>query len=61
MKAAFLVAAVLATTGAVFHFAAPVHAGRDSGRPPAVRKSLASESLSLPLFFERSLIEITPL
>ena len=52
MKAAFLVAAVLATTGVVFHFAAPVHAGKASGRQPAVRKSLASESLSLPLFFE---------
>jgi hypothetical protein len=52
MKAAFLAAAMLATTGVVFHFAAPVHAGRASGRQPAVRKSLASESLSLPLFFE---------
>jgi uncharacterized repeat protein (TIGR01451 family) len=52
MEAAFLVAAMLAIAGVVFHFAAPDHAGRDGGRQSAVRKSLASESVSLPLFFE---------
>jgi uncharacterized repeat protein (TIGR01451 family) len=55
VTSAFL-AVVIATAGVVFHFATAVHAAKAGGRPPAVHKSLASESLpkslSLPLFFE---------
>ncbi len=60
VKAAFLVSVVLAAAGFVFYFSASVHVAKAGGRPPAVHKSLASESrpkslpksLSLPLFFE---------
>ena len=56
VRAAFLVALVLAAAGFVFYFSASVHVAKAGGRPPAVHKSLASESvpksLSLPLFFE---------
>ena len=52
MKAAFLMAAVLATAGVVFHFATAVHAAKASGPRPAVHKLLSSTALSLPLFFE---------
>lgn len=61
MKAALLVAAVLAIVGVAFYFATAVHAAKASGPgsaelKPAAHKALSStslpKSLSLPLFFE---------
>ncbi|MBZ5665173.1 MAG: SBBP repeat-containing protein [Acidobacteriia bacterium] len=52
MKAAFLAGAVLATAGVASYFAGGVHAAKAGAPSPAAHRTLASKTLSLPLFFE---------
>ncbi len=52
MKAAFLAAAMLAIASAVFYFGTAIHAAKGSGLKPGAQKATASNSLSLPMFFE---------
>ncbi len=51
MRSAFLATAVLATAGVAFYFSNGIHVAKASG-PVASSKPAASNSLSLPLFFE---------
>lgn len=52
MRSAFLATAVLATAGVAFYFSNGIHVAKASGPVASSSKATASNSLSLPLFFE---------